>query len=1191
MQKSIDGGDSWAVKQPGFIADLKLKPGDPNTVYTIVGRYLGGSGNQVNFFKSEDGGDSFSNLRDEANNQNLVLPTSSGRALLGVSPADPEVLYILTANTGSSNFSFQGLYKSVNGGDTFSESPNTTNIMESSQAWFDMALEISPTNANEIYMGCLNIWKSLNGGNSFSRLNQWFVNNAAYTHADIHTIKIFNNQVFACTDGGIYRSTNGGANFTDYTPGMAIGQFYRLSVSPANSSKMIGGLQDNGGQILENGQWNNYHGGDGMDNVIDPNNDNLVYGFTQFGGSLNVSSNSGQSIGFVGPPRDDNNNSIQGNWITPLTISSEGDVFAGFDAVYKLSGNSWEKLYTIPSTVDGIDDLEVDPTNPSVLYAAEGTFVQRSDDGGQSFRAFFNAGAEISDIAINSNDGSAIYIATSLRVGRSQSVQQGVTRKIWKVPVNLTNGNAGPGVDITGNIPTDQAFFSLVHQGRHTDNPVYVGTSLGVYRTDDTLIDGAATQWEDYFTSLPSVAISDLEISLDDELITASTYGRGVWQSPIPIQVPDNDVRLVSLSPANDLFLCGEIFPEIVVENNGLNTISSIEVSYDLNGGGLQTFNASVSLNSEDTTSIALPALSLTEIGPYSLEVNVSIINDAFQDNNQISHIFYVNNFGLGDDINTFETPADVLNNYIDGGGTPVWERGVPTGTLLNQASSGTQVYGTNLDGDHPDGVRGYLVSECYELSNILAPVLKFNMAYDLELNFDIVYVEYSTDEGVNWQVLGSVDSQPNWYNSDRNNENSGSDDDCQNCPGAQWTGTDATIKEYAYDFTANAALGETDLTGESNVIFRIVFHSDPSVTQEGVIIDDLVVEGFQDDEDDDNDGVLDVDDNCPLVGNADQLDTDGDGQGNVCDTDDDNDGIPDAGDNCPLVFNPDQADADNDGIGDVCDDDTDNDGVPNGNDLCDNTPPDAVVDVTGCEIFTLPSNNFSILSTGETCPANNDGSITIEAVEVLNYTATIVGSGLNTSLDFTDTLTFDNLASGAYEVCITVEGQPEYEVCFSVSIQEPEDLSVSSKVDSFDNKVTLNLSGGKAYTINLNGRTYQTSEKEITLPLTDVENRLTVRTEKDCQGVFEEVIRLTEELLIYPNPISSGDLNIYLGNNTADQVEVALFDLNGRTVFRKDFNTQNNEIRFNVDALAKGVYLLNIRTSSSLLNYKIIRK
>ncbi|WP_372975474.1 hypothetical protein, partial [Muriicola sp.] len=849
LYKSLDGGNTWEVKQSGFIADLKLKPGDPNTVYTIVGRYLGGSGNQVNFFKSTDGGASFANLRDEGTGQNLVLPTNSGRALLGVSPADPEVLYILTANTGSSNFSYQGLYKSTNAGATFTESPNTTNIMESSQAWFDMALEVSPTNANEIYTGCLNIWKSANGGNTFTRLNQWFVNNSAYTHADIHTIKIFNNQVFACTDGGIYRSTNGGATFTDYTAGMAVGQFYRLSVSPSNSSKMIGGLQDNGGQILQNGQWKNYHGGDGMDNVIDPNNDNLVYGFTQFGGSFNLSSNSGQSIGFVGPPRDENNNTIQGNWITPLAISSTGEIYSGFDAVYKLVGNAWQKWSN--DFGDGnIDDIEVDPTDPNVIYAAEGNIIYRSGDGGQNFTAFFIADADISDMTINSNDGSFVYYVTSSRVGISQS-DQPAQKEIVKVPVNA-NGDAGLETNITYNIPTDQAFFSIVHQGRHTDNPIYVGTSLGVYRTDDTL-----TEWEDYFTNLPSVAISDLDISLDDELITASTYGRGVWQSPIPIQVPDNDVRLVSLSPANDLFLCGEIFPEIVVENNGLNPITSIDVTYTLNGGSPQNFTEPVNLNSEETITIPLPSLSLTTIGDYTLEVSVTIPNDAFPDNNTISHLFYVNNFGLGGSVNTFETAEDELNTYNDNGSTPLWERGVPTGTLLNQASSGTQVYGTNLDGNHPDGTLAYLVSDCYELSSILAPVLKFQMAFDLEINFDIVYVEYSTDDGANWQVLGSINSQPNWYNSDRTNESSGADDDCQNCPGAQWTGTDATMREYAYDFTANAALGEPDLTAESNVIFRIVFHSDPAVTQEGVIIDDLVVEGFQDDDDDDNDGVL----------------------------------------------------------------------------------------------------------------------------------------------------------------------------------------------------------------------------------------------------------------------------------------------------------------------------------------------
>jgi hypothetical protein len=110
-------------------------------------------------------------------------------------------------------------------------------------------------------------------------------------------------------------------------------------------------------------------------------------------------------------------------------------------------------------------------------------------------------------------------------------------------------------------------------------------------------------------------------------------------------------------------------------------------------------------------------------------------------------------------------------------------------------------------------------------------------------------------------------------------------------------------------------------------------------------------------------------------------------------------------------------------------------------------------------------------------------------------------------------------------------------------------------------------------------------------LPLSQVENTLTVSTDTECQGVYKETIFLSSELLIYPNPISSGDLNIYLGNSTSKKVGVSLFDLNGRTVFKKQYSPVNNEIQFNVDALSKGIYLLNINTESSLMTYKIIRK
>ncbi|RNC88470.1 MAG: choice-of-anchor B family protein [Winogradskyella sp.] len=71
---------------------------------------------------------------------------------------------------------------------------------------------------------------------------------------------------------------------------------------------------------------------------------------------------------------------------------------------------------------------------------------------------------------------------------------------------------------------------------------------------------------------------------------------------------------------------------------------------------------------------------------------------------------------------------------------------------------------------------------------------------------------------------------------------------------------------------------------------------------------------------DSDNDGINDDDDNCPNTDNLDQLDTDNDGEGDVCDEDDDDDGVLDVDDNCPLTPNPDQSDADNDGIGDACD-------------------------------------------------------------------------------------------------------------------------------------------------------------------------------------------------------------------------------------------------------------------------------
>lgn len=307
---------------------------------------------------------------------------------------------------------------------------------------------------------------------------------------------------------------------------------------------------------------------------------------------------------------------------------------------------------------------------------------------------------------------------------------------------------------------------------------------------------------------------------------------------------------------------------------------------------------------------------------------------------------------------------------------------------------------------------------------------------------------------------------------------------------------------------------------------------------------------------------------------------------------DGDNDGVLDADDNCPLTANSDQADADNDGVGDACDDDSDNDGVPDTLDACADTAPNVVVNFNGCEVFSLPANNFTIKTTGESCISSNNGSIEIGAVTNSNYTASLTNALGTTTANFSANTTFTNLLAGDYTLCIRVEGQVDFERCFDIIISEPEPLSVSSKIGITDSKLTLNLSGGKLYTIELNNTIHVTSDSQITLPLNKVENTLSVKADKDCQGIYEETIVLSSEILIYPNPISNGELTIYLGSSDEfKQVETSLYNVSGTRVLKKMVEPDNGYVLLNMDRLSKGTYLLNIKTEKSLLNYKIIKR
>lgn len=97
----------------------------------------------------------------------------------------------------------------------------------------------------------------------------------------------------------------------------------------------------------------------------------------------------------------------------------------------------------------------------------------------------------------------------------------------------------------------------------------------------------------------------------------------------------------------------------------------------------------------------------------------------------------------------------------------------------------------------------------------------------------------------------------------------------------------------------------------------------------------DMNGEGDACDGDLDGDSVANEEDNCPMIANTDQLDTDMDMIGDDCDGDLDGDSVANEEDNCPLLANMDQLDTDADDIGDACDDDDDGDEVVDEEDNC----------------------------------------------------------------------------------------------------------------------------------------------------------------------------------------------------------------------------------------------------------------
>ncbi|MBL0017470.1 MAG: T9SS type A sorting domain-containing protein [Bacteroidetes bacterium] len=480
IQRSTDGGNTWASCYNGNMITMVEHPTNSQILYA----FDWGSYNQLR--RTTNGGQTWTNQS---------VPGNSGYPFLATTPAQPNTVYV-----GSS----AGIFRSTDAGLSFTfvaADPTNSGIM---------TLGVSGMNADEIYAGSLSHYKSTNGGANWSMYSDWinfFGTN--YIHADMRVFRTWGNRIFAGTDGFLSYSSDNGQTWSIINQGVGVKEFYRIGCSAMDAEDVVGGSQDNGTSVMQDGVWHEWIGADGMQAHFDYNNPETWFGTIQFG-NLQRTMDAGQNANDVSAGTD-------GSWVTPSVIdpSNENTIFIAYDTIYKSNdnGDHWQMMAGFLS--GNFDEIAIAPSDSNVLYISKGSVIRRSTDNGHTW-TYINAGLAnyfINRIAVHPDDPMKVLVCES---GFSNG------NKVFY----STNGGTN-WTNISGNLPNLPA--NAVAWAEGPPVRMFVGMDVGVYYAD-----AGTNAWTLYADSLPAVVVNDIEVLNGAGLLRVGTWGRGVWEAPIP---------------------------------------------------------------------------------------------------------------------------------------------------------------------------------------------------------------------------------------------------------------------------------------------------------------------------------------------------------------------------------------------------------------------------------------------------------------------------------------------------------------------------------------------------------------------------------------------------------------------------------------------------------------------------------
>lgn len=597
--KSTNNGNTWTLLPPPplfnffWVNDIVLDPNNQDWIYAVTtnstaGNTIGTNAGQI--FRSQDGGvtwDFIANTLSRAldikidpfNSNNIIVgcenhmyrstnaqsvitffneitggnnqPTgSAGRYEISFCPSNNGRVYACMEN--------EEIWRSEDSGATWTQRTATG---LSTVSWFTNVIWVDPNNSNRLIAGGVDLYRSTNGGASFTKISDWVDdingnsgggNNSI--HADNHMIIPYTNYsssnpgVYIANDGGLYSTNNiwtvsENSGWISDVGNLSITECYGGAASP-DGVNLIAGAQDNSFSVSMNSgtTWNQPTTGDGAYAAIDYNNNNIMYANLN-NNQIRKSTDGGVTWNFIAAftnpiPGCSSTGCTSGGTFfvedNPLLISyftmdpnDPDNILVGCRRLWRNNdagdANDWSAIKpTIPGNSQ-ISAIDVDFGNSARIWVGygNGTLERTTNTGitwsGDVSPTGIPSPAFVTDVCINPNNSNQVIVSYG---------GYNTDNLFYSSNANSSNptwSNISPGIAIQIN--------SIEW---HNDNQgwIYIGTDFGILASENRGNTWSITPLFDDNEGPVNTEVSQLFwASPTSSILYAATHGRGIWKS------------------------------------------------------------------------------------------------------------------------------------------------------------------------------------------------------------------------------------------------------------------------------------------------------------------------------------------------------------------------------------------------------------------------------------------------------------------------------------------------------------------------------------------------------------------------------------------------------------------------------------------------------------------------------------